>query len=186
MRGLIDGGVGSDPARDDLRHAQRQGRHRRDRERVRREGRAPAADDFVHHHRQERPHAVGADARGVLHLGPPRAGRSASASTARSARATCGPYLADLAADRRVLRHQLPERRPAERLRPVRRAARRDRRAGEGLRHQRLRQHRRRLLRHDARSHQGDRRRRSPGIPPRAAARTSRHPSRRSSPDSSR
>ena len=84
------------------------------------------------------------------------------------------PYLADLAQHRRVLRHELPERRPAERLRPVRRAARRDQRAGQGLRHQRLRQHRRRLLRHDA----GPHRARSPtaveGIPPRVRARSGR------------
>ena len=81
------------------------------------------------------------------------------------------PYLADLARIAECYVIELPERRPAERVRRVRRAARRDQRAGEGLRHQRLRQHRRRLLRHDARSHRGHCRRPSTGIPPRVAAR---------------
>ena len=72
VRGLIDGGCDLSAARDDLRHAQRQGRHRSDPERVRGKGRAPAADDLVHDHRQERADAVGPDARRVLHLGPPR------------------------------------------------------------------------------------------------------------------
>ena len=40
----------------------------------------------------------------------------------------------------------------------------RNQRARPGLRHQRLRQHRRRLLRHDARPHRGDRRRRSTAL----------------------
>ena len=70
------------------------------------------------------------------------------------------PYLAELAQHRRLLRQLLSERRPAERLRRLRRAGRRDRRLPARVRHQRLRQHRRRLLRHDAGSHRGDRRRR--------------------------
>ena len=65
------------------------------------------------------------------------------------------PYIAELARDGRVLRQRLSERRPAQRVRPVRRAARRDRRAAARLRRQRLRQHHRRLLRDDAGSHRG-------------------------------
>ena len=52
--------------------------------------RAAAADDLGDDHRSQRPHAVGPDARRVLRVDRARAGRSASASTARSARATCG------------------------------------------------------------------------------------------------
>ena len=63
------------------------------------------------------------------------------------------PYLAELGAHRHQLRHLLPERRPAQCLRPVRRAARRDRGADPRLRRKRLRQHHRRLLRHHAGSH---------------------------------
>ena len=65
------------------------------------------------------------------------------------------PYLAELAAHGRVLRQRLSERRPAECVRPVRRAARGDRPAAARFRRQRLRQHRRRLLRDDAGSHRG-------------------------------
>ena len=77
------------------------------------------------------------------------------------------PYLAELARHRRLLRQLLSERRPAERLRRVRRAAGRDRRAPARVRRKRLRQHRRRLLRHDAGPHRGDRRRPSRALPPR-------------------
>ena len=61
------------PARDDLRHAQRQGRARRHRERVRGTGRPAAADDLRDDHRPQRPHAVGPDARRVLRVDPARA-----------------------------------------------------------------------------------------------------------------
>ncbi len=145
-----------DPARDDLRHTEREGRHRRDRERLRGEGRPPAADDLVHDHRQERPNALRPDARGVLHVGPPRAAvqhrHQLRARRARHASVSRRPR-----AHRRVLRQQLPQRRPAQRLRPVRRAPGRDERARPGLRDQRLREHRRRLLWHDPRSHRRDR-----------------------------
>ena len=81
------------------------------------------------------------------------------------------PYLAELAAHRHLLRELLSERRPAECLRPVRRAARRDRRAAARVRRERLRQHHRRLLRHDAGSHprgraRGRRRCRRASAPP--------------------
>ena len=61
--------------RDDLRHAQRQGRDRR-----RPRGRpAPAAVDLGHDRRPERPHPVRADRRGVLELDRARRTRWSSA-----------------------------------------------------------------------------------------------------------
>ena len=77
------------------------------------------------------------------------------------------PYLAELARGRRRLRQLLPQRRPAERVRPVRRAAARDRRAARRVRRERLRQHHRRLLRHDAGSHPRDRAQAVDGVAPR-------------------
>ncbi len=143
-------------ARDDLRHAQRQGRHRGDRERVRGEGPAPAGLHLGHDHRSQRPHALGPDDRRVLHLHPPRAAaRHRHELRARRTRDASAPRGAGAA--RRVLRALLPERRPAERLRSVRPAARRDGGSPRVVRHRRTREHRRRLLRDDARSHQGDR-----------------------------
>ena len=71
--------------RDDLRHAERQGGHRRGPR-----GRArPAAVDLGHHRRPERPDPVRADRRGVLALDRARRSRWSSASTARSARPRC-------------------------------------------------------------------------------------------------
>ena len=66
------------------------------------------------------------------------------------------PYVAELARLADLLRQLLSERRPAERVRRIRRAAGRHRGTSPGLRGERLREHRRRLLRHDARSHRGD------------------------------
>ena len=60
--------------------------------------------------------------------------------------------------DRRVLRHLLSERRTAERVRRVRRAAAGHRAAAARFRGIGLRQHPGRLLRHDARSHSSGRR----------------------------
>ena len=74
--------------RNDHRHAQRQGgAARRGRSRSRRQGADHPVGD---HHRSQRPHAVRPDDRRVLGVGDARAGRSPSASTARSARARCG------------------------------------------------------------------------------------------------
>ena len=71
--------------RNDHRHAQRQGGAARG---VRSRSRGEGADHPVgDHHRSQRPHAVGTDHRRVLGVGDARAGRSPSASTARSARA---------------------------------------------------------------------------------------------------
>ena len=149
--------------RDDRRHAQRQGGDRRDRRALRRttnpERGTAAADDLGHDHRPQRPHPVGADDRRVL--GVDRARQAVQRRhQLRARREGHAPVPRGAGADRQLLRQLLPERRAAERLRRLRRAGRRDRRLPARVRHQRLRQHRRRLLRHDAGSHQVDRRRR--------------------------
>ena len=102
--------------RDDLRHAQRQGRDRR-----RPRGRpAPAAVDLGDDRRPERPHAVRADRRGVLALDRARraAGRRRELLARRGrdapARRRAGPA-------RRHLRRLPPQRRPAQRVRRLRR-----------------------------------------------------------------
>ena len=142
-------------ARNHLRHAERQGGDRRHRERLRGARCARPADDLGHHYRPQRPHALGPDARGVLHLDPPREAVQRRHQL-RPRRPRHAPLHGGAVAPRRVLREQLPQRRPPERLRRVRRKARRDRRAAARLRRKRLRQHRRRLLRDDTRSHSGD------------------------------
>ena len=94
---------------------------------VRRTRRRTAHHGLRHHHRCLGPHAVGPDHRGVLEFDPPRApdggrpelraGRQAAAALHRGA----GPH-------RRHLRLRLSECRSAQRLRRIRRVARRDRR----------------------------------------------------------
>ena len=123
--GLLDGGADLLVHRDHLRHPQRQGRHLRGRDRLRRT-RPPLAGHRVgHHHRRERPHAVGPGHRGVLELDPPRraAGRRAQLRARRQGDAAL--HRRDVAR-RRLVRLLLPQRRPAQRLRRVRRDARRD------------------------------------------------------------
>ncbi len=140
------------PARDDFRHAQRQVRPRRHRERVRGTGRPGTADDFRDRGRSQRPHAVGADHRRLLRVDPPRpALQRRHQLRARRPRHAAVPRRAR--AHRGVLRQQLSQRRAPECLRRVRRAAAGDRRAPARLRDQRLRQHPGRLLRHDAGAH---------------------------------
>ena len=125
MRGLHRRRRRPAAARDDLRHAQRQGGDRRDRERVRGEGRAAAGDDLGHDHRRSGRTLSGqtldAFYTSIRHARPFSVGLNCALG-ARDMR----PYLAELARARRVLRQLLPERRPAERVRRVRRAARRD------------------------------------------------------------
>ena len=104
--------------RDHLRHAQRARRALVAIEEVFEEtGRAAAGHDLGDHHRQQRPHALGSDGRGVLRRRSRTRGRSRSASTARSAPREMRPYLAELAAHPPTLRQLLPERRAAERVR---------------------------------------------------------------------
>ena len=114
-------------------------------------GRAPAADDLRHDHRPLRPHAVGADADRVLAFAAPRPPvrhrPQLRARRERDARAS----RRDLRR-RRHVRLRLSQRRPAQRIRPLRRNARaRWRREIARLRARRPGQHRRRLLRLDAR-----------------------------------
>ena len=167
MRGLIDGGVRPAAARDDLRHAERQGRHRRDRGTCsRRRGvRLPLMISVTITDRSGRTlsgQTLDAFYMSIAHAQPFSVGINCALG-ARDMR----PYLAELARHRRVLRQLLSERRPAERVRRVRRAARRDRRrCCSEFADQRLRQHRRRLLRHDAGSHRGDRQGRRRGASP--------------------
>ena len=147
---------GGRPAhRDDHRHAQRESCPAcRRRNRSRRSGADHSVGDD---HRSQRPHAVGTDDRRVLGLGDARpAARRGYQLRARRARDEAVSRGAVACGDN--LRQQLPERRAAERVRPVRPARARNRRAREGFRRQRVREHRRRLLRHDARSHSRDRR----------------------------
>ena len=82
---------GPAPDRDDLRHAERQGRDLRHRGGSSTRRAAGAADALGHDHRRERPHALGPDRRGVLERRSPTPGRCASGSTARSARRELRP-----------------------------------------------------------------------------------------------
>ena len=82
--------------RDDLRHAQRQGRDLRARDAVRGARPPLAGDDLRHHHRRLRAHPVRPGHRGVLELGAARPAAARSGSTARSAPAEMRPYLAEL------------------------------------------------------------------------------------------
>ena len=161
MAALAEGGVDLLLDRDDLRHAEREGRDRR------RAGRraGAAALDLGHRRRQERPHALRPDGRGVLGVGRARrpvhrrrqllARRRGDAALRRRPRAR----RADV---RRVLTRTpgLPNAFGGydERPRPPRCCASSPRRS---------RQRRRRLLRHDAGAHQGDRRHGPGTVPPR-------------------
>ena len=116
----------------------------------------PPGDRVGDDHRPVRAEPLRADGRGLLDLGAARAaarGRAQlRARPARDARPRRGARRAHP-----LLRERLPERRAAERLRRLRRDA-----GVDGARPRRvgalgLRQLRRRLLRHDARPHPGDR-----------------------------
>ena len=122
--------------------------------------RTAAADDLGHDHRSQRPDAVGPDDRRVLGVDRARAGRSASASTARSARATCGRTSRSSRGIADCYVSCYPNAGLPNAFGDYDEQAGGDRRLPARVRHQRLRQHRRRLLRHDAGSHRGDRRRR--------------------------
>ncbi len=80
------------------------------------------------------------------------------------------PYVAELARIAECYVTCYPNAGLPERVRRVRRAAGRHRRLPGGVRAQRLREHRRRLLRHDARSHRRHRPRRWRACRPAAAA----------------
>ncbi len=103
-----------------------------------------------------RPHADRPGDGGVLQLLAPRA-TALDRSELRTGRRTAAPVRGGIVRHLGHLRLRPPERRPAERVRRIRRntgdhGARAGRLGGE-----RLRQHHRRLLRHHAGAHQGDR-----------------------------
>jgi hypothetical protein len=114
--------------RDDLRHAQRQGRDRRHRRRVaRRTSRhAAAGDDLGHDHRPLGPHAVRPDPEAFWQPRSARPAAHRSGSTARSAPRRCAPR-PELARSPTRSHLRLPQRRPAQRDGRLRRDARRDR-----------------------------------------------------------
>ncbi|VFT33819.1 Uncharacterised protein [Pseudomonas aeruginosa] len=165
-----------DPDRDHLRHPQCQGGDIRRPGRVRGTRRGAADHDLRDHHRRLRPHPVGPDHRGLLELG--------AACPADLGRPELRPRRQGIAAVHRGTvdqgRHPClgpPQRRPAERLRRIRRIAGGNGRGGRGIRRRRLPQYRRRLLRHHPGAHRGDRQGSgqvpaaghpgdSPGLPP--------------------
>ena len=142
------------PDRDRLRHAEREGGDRR--RAGRRAGAAALA--LVHGRRPQRPQPLRPDRRGVLDLGRARAAARSSASTARSAPREMRPFVEDLAGLAPTWVACYPNAGPAERARRARRAAGGHEPLPRRVRARRARQHRRRLLRHDA----GARPRRSP------------------------
>ena len=121
-------------------------------------GVACAGHDLRHDHRPVGPAAIRPDAGGVLEFDPPRgavlgraqlrARRQGNARAHRRARAR-----------RRYAGLRVSERRPAERVRALRRKPRIHGRAARRVRGERARQHRRRLLRHHACAHPRHRRR---------------------------
>ena len=154
IRGLARGRRRPAPDRDDLRHAEREGG---DRGRQGRRARA-AALDLGHDRRPLRPHALRPDGRGLLELD--RGGEAADRGSQLLARSQGDATARGRALPARRHVHELAsERRPPERLRRLRRAAARHGRAARLVRPRRLRQHRRRLLRNDARARPRDRRR---------------------------
>ena len=130
-------------------------------------GAAAAAHRVGHDHRRVGPHAVGPDARGVLERGAPREAAGGGPQLRARRGADAAVHRGDRAR-RRHVRLLLSQRRVAE---PdvgdgLRRDAGADRVAARRFREERLRQHRRRMLRHDARAHPRDRGR-GRKVPPR-------------------
>ena len=130
------------PDRDDLRHTEREGG---DRGRAGRRAGA-AALDLGHDRRPVRPHALGSDRRGLLDLD--RGREAADRRGQLLARREGDTARRRAVASRRHVHELAPERRPAQRLRRLRRAAAPDGRAARRVRARGLRQRRRRLLRH--------------------------------------
>ena len=106
--------------RDHLRHAQRQGRDLRHRGSVRGDGPHAAGDDLRHHHRPLRAAAVGADAGSVLERGAPRRAALDRVELRARRQGDARAYRGALA-HRRHAGLRLSERRPAQRVRPLRR-----------------------------------------------------------------
>ena len=178
-RGVSRGGRGPGarrrrpaPRRDDLRHAQRQGRDLRHRGGVR----GPRAADPGRHQRHDRgrvgPHAVRADPRGLLDEHPARAPDARRAQLRPRREAAPRARRGDEPPRRRAA-GRLPERRPAQRARRLRRDARRDVDRARRVGARGPDQPRGLVLREHARAHRGHRRRRR-GRP--AARRPQGHP----------
>ena len=111
IRGLRRGRRRPAPDRDDLRHAERQGR---DRGRARGRARA-AALDLGHDRRPLRPHALGPDGRGVLDLDRARAAADRRRQLLARRQGDAAARRRAVAARRHV--HELPIRTPACRTR---------------------------------------------------------------------
>jgi len=168
---------GPDPGRDHLRHAERQGRAVRGAPRARRARPRPAGDGLGHHHRCLGPHAVRTDRRGILELRAPRT-PDGDRPQLRARRPAAAPYVEELSriADAYVCAYRTPacRTRSASTTRRVR-----DRRPGARIRHERLRQHRGRLLRHHPGPHRPHRAvGRRPAAAPAAGARAALPPER--------
>ncbi len=135
--------------RDHLRHAERESRLCRRARRLRAKRDRIARDALGHDHRSFGTHPVGPDAGSFLELarpcGPGGGGPQLRARRARDAR-PCGGAVAH----RRHARVRLSQRRPAERIRPLRRKPGIHGRPARRIRARGPRQHRRRLLRHHA------------------------------------
>ena len=115
---------------------------------------------------RERTYALGADRRCLLDLDCPRASVQRRPQL-RARRARHAAVSGGAGAPRRLLHQLLSERRPPERVRRVRRAPAGHGRLPARVRRQRLRRHRRRLLRHDARPYPRHRRGRRGAAAPR-------------------
>ena len=179
-RGLIDGGVDLLLTRDPLRHAQRQGRALRVRRaRSSETRRAAAGDRLGDDHRPVRPHALGPDGRGVLRLDRARRPFAVSINCAlgaddmRPVRRRAGaasPTSASACYPNAGLPNEFGEYDDTP-----------EHMAGSSASSPRgPAQLRRRLLRHDARAHRGDRARGRAGVAPRTTAPHARraHPAR--------
>ena len=163
-------------ARDDLRHAQRQGRDLRHRGGVR----GPRAADPDRGQRDDRrrvrPHAVGADARGVLDERPARAPDARRPQLRARREAAPRARRGDEPARRRAAR-RVPERGPAQRARRLRRDARPDVDDARRVGARGPDQPRRLVLREHARAH-GRHRRRPSRASRRASSRSGTHSTR--------
>ncbi len=159
----------SAPDRDHLRHPQRQGGDLRGRIGLRRAGLPGAGDDLRNHHRRLRPDPVRPDDRGVLALGGPR--QTTQRRVQLRARPRGAAAVRPGAVPGRPGAGEHPsQRRPAERVRGVRRDPGEDGRGAPGVRRARPGQPGGRLLRHDSGRTSGPSRRRCagcrPGAPP--------------------
>ncbi len=117
-----------------------------------RRGARLAGDRLRHHHRRLGPHALGADHRGVLQLRAPHAAAGRRPQLRARREGTSSPRRRAVRG-RRSLRFLPPERRPAKRIRRVRRHAGEHGGADGRVGAQRVAQHHRRLLRHHGRAH---------------------------------